>query len=131
MIVRFALTASLMALAASASSAQDAPEMSPAEMDAGVEMHVQDVIKLATGQAADPYATLDNVEIVRTATGELLAPWVSGEACVAQHCALQISNAETGEIAFFDSLWLAGFIETHRGQQVLRVHVEADGASND
>lgn len=121
MILRILTFSALVACSCSDALAQDAYGDGDDAILIDEEFVVPEAVPGAHAGATDPYAALENVEVVLSASGEVQWPWISSEACVQEYCALQISSTSTGEVAFFDGTWFGGFIQTGRGEQVIRV----------
>lgn len=82
------------------------------------------VIIPSTTVDTDTYADLENVDVIRTEDGELMAPWKITQACSAGVCGELIADGDTGEVAAFDGDWMGGFVATGRGEQIIRLRLE-------
>lgn len=74
----------------------------------------------ANAQEPPPEPPLGPVEQVRDAAGGLVEPYQEAEACTGDRCGAVIYNHETGDIAYFDGLWMTGYVETGNGAEVVR-----------
>jgi hypothetical protein len=78
------------------------------------------------GVSDDPFDGLSNVEVIVSELGEVNSPWVRSQGCADQECGALIAHEHTGEVAYFIDEWMGGFIQTGRGEQVIRLILTSD-----